>query len=85
MKAWLANLMWDALRIFAGRVHDWAFDPQRHARIRMAHRERWWDYYCKAMDERQTRRHESPGVGHRVQIRDVARRCQGPWRLAVGG
>ena len=49
MKAWIANLFWDALWIFLQRVHDWAFDPERHARIRMTHRERWWAAHCKAL------------------------------------
>lgn len=49
LKAWIADLLWDALKLFAARAHDWAFDPQRHARIRMAHRQRWWRYHQKAL------------------------------------
>lgn len=48
MKAWLANLLWDVVCIVSVKLHDWVFDPQRHARIRFAHRERWWAYKCKA-------------------------------------
>lgn len=48
MKAWIANLMWDALLIFSARLHDWVFDPDRHARIRFNHRKRWWAYHQKA-------------------------------------
>ncbi|MCP4537756.1 MAG: hypothetical protein GY832_11480 [Chloroflexi bacterium] len=50
MKAWLVDLLWDALLIVCRRAHDWAFDPDRHARIRMKHRERWWDYHCRAAE-----------------------------------
>lgn len=49
VKAWIADLLWDALKLFLGRIHDWCFDPGRHARIRMKHRERWWKYHQKAM------------------------------------
>lgn len=48
MKAWIANLLWDALAIFLARVHDWIFDPDRAARWRMKNRERWWAYKVKA-------------------------------------
>lgn len=50
MKTWIANLLWDALWIFLRRVHDWAFEPERHARIRMTHRERWWAAHCRAQE-----------------------------------
>lgn len=49
MKAWIANLLWDALLIVSVRAHDWVFDPERHARIRFQHRKRWWAYYQKAL------------------------------------
>jgi len=61
MKVWLVNLMWDALRMVSVRAHDWVFDPDRAARNRMAHRERWWDYRLKAgftKSERDDRRAE---------------------------
>jgi hypothetical protein len=80
MKAWLANLMWDALRIFAGRVHDWAFDPQRHARIRMAHRERWWDYYCKAMrtkDKRDDMRAQAWAIEYKFETSPADAKARG--------
>lgn len=48
VREWIANAMWDALKLFAGRVHDWAFNPQRHAKIRFRNRERWWRYVLKA-------------------------------------
>jgi len=48
MKTWLVNLMWDALEIFCRRAHDWAFDPNRSARIRMKHRKRWWAYVLRS-------------------------------------
>jgi len=48
MKTYLANLMWDALLIFCTRLHDYIFDPERAARIRFAHRERWWQYKLRA-------------------------------------
>lgn len=48
MKAFIANILWDALAMFLGRVHDWVFDPQRNARIRMRNRERWWSYVQRA-------------------------------------
>ncbi|MFH0981830.1 MAG: hypothetical protein V2A79_09855 [Planctomycetota bacterium] len=49
MKAWLANLLWDALWLCLWRGHDWVFDPERAARIRFANRERWWAYHQKAL------------------------------------
>ena len=49
MKHFIANILWDALAMFLGRVHDWVFDPQRNARIRMRNRERWWAYHQKAL------------------------------------
>ena len=55
MKAWIENLLWDALKMFAVRVHDWVFDPNRHARIRMKHRERWWAYKVKAEQTKDAR------------------------------
>jgi hypothetical protein len=48
MKAWIANLLWDALGIFLGRLHDWIFDLNRAVRGRFRNREIWWRYYCKA-------------------------------------
>jgi len=48
MKAWIAEMLWDALAMFLGRVHDWVFDPERSASIRMRHRKRWWAYHQKA-------------------------------------
>ena len=48
MKAYIANLLWDALWIFLHRVHDWFFDPKRAAEQRFRDRERWWAYKCKA-------------------------------------
>jgi len=48
MKAWIANLLWDAMWIFLWRVHDWVFDPDRAARGRMKDRQRWWAYKRKA-------------------------------------
>lgn len=48
MKAWIANLLWDALWIVAWRLHDFAFDPDRAAKARFRDRQRWWAYYCKA-------------------------------------
>lgn len=55
MRQFLANLIWDALWIFLRRVHDWAFDPERHARIRMKNRERWWAYHCRALETKSER------------------------------
>jgi len=55
MKAWLANMLWDALWIFLRRVHDWAFDPERNARIRMKHRQRWWSYHQRALQTKSER------------------------------
>lgn len=55
MRQFLANLIWDALWIFLRRVHDWAFDPERNARIRMKHRERWWAYHCRALETKSER------------------------------
>jgi hypothetical protein len=49
VKQWLANLLWDALKIFLGRGHDWVFDPQRAALARFRDRERWWAYRQKAL------------------------------------
>lgn len=48
MKEWIANLLYDALKMFCGRVHDWLFSAERHARIRFRNRERWWRYQQKA-------------------------------------
>ena len=48
MKQFIVNIMWDALAIVAVRAHDWVFDPDRSARIRMQHRNSWWYYHCKA-------------------------------------
>lgn len=48
MKQWLANILWDAMLLFCGRVHDWVFDPKRAARVRMKHRQRWWAYEQRA-------------------------------------
>ena len=48
MKQFIVNIMWDALAIVLVRAHDWVFAPQRHARIRMKHRDRWWAYHLKA-------------------------------------
>lgn len=48
MKTWLANLLWDALKILWARAHDWFFDPARAARKRFRNRERWWAYKLKA-------------------------------------
>lgn len=39
---WLADVFWDALKIFAGRIHDWFFSEDRAARLRMKKREWWW-------------------------------------------
>lgn len=55
MKAWIANLLWDAMWIFLRRVHDWFFNPERHARIRFQHRQRWWAYKLKT-DQTQSER-----------------------------
>ena len=46
---WLADILVGALKLFAGWVHDWVFDPDRHARIRFHNRERWWKYQQKAL------------------------------------
>ncbi len=48
MTAWIADLLWSALRIFGVRLHNWVFDPQRAAKRRMRLRERWWAYELKA-------------------------------------
>lgn len=59
MKAWLANLIWDALWIVLHRLHDWVFDPARAAQARMRDRDIWWAYKLKADasgDERAIRR-----------------------------
>lgn len=48
MKAWLANMLWDALAILLCRVHDWVFDPERAARLRFENRKRWWAYKERA-------------------------------------
>lgn len=45
---WLADILYGTLKMFGGRLHDWLFDPDRHARIRFAHRQRWWKYDQKA-------------------------------------
>jgi len=55
MKAWIANLLWDALAIFLARVHDWIFDPDRAAAWRMKNRQRWWSYKLKADATKSTR------------------------------
>lgn len=39
---WLADAMWDALRLLAGWLHDWVFSEERAARLRMKKREWWW-------------------------------------------
>lgn len=52
MKAWLANVMWGAVGLLSQRLHDWIFDPQRAARQRMKHRERWWQYLCEASGDK---------------------------------
>ena len=43
-----ADILWKALALFLGRVHDWVFDPERAARSRFKNRERWWAYKLKA-------------------------------------
>ena len=48
MKAILANMLWDVLELVCKKAHDFTFDPERHARIRMKNRERWWAYRQKA-------------------------------------
>lgn len=48
IKAWIADQLWNALKLFLGRVHDWVFSPERNARIRMKNRKRWWRYHLKA-------------------------------------
>jgi len=57
MKAWLANLLWGAVGLLSQRLHDWVFDPQRAARARLQHRQRWWQYasHC-AGDKNKERR-----------------------------
>lgn len=48
MKAYLANLFWDAMWLFLWRAHDGFFDPRRAAERRFRCRERWWSYKRKA-------------------------------------
>lgn len=48
VKEWIAKCLWDGLKLFAGQVHDWVFDPQRAAKKRFKDRERWWAYRAKA-------------------------------------
>ena len=55
MKTWIANALWSALAIFAGRLHDWIFDPNRAARIRFKNRETWWFYYQKSLKTKDAR------------------------------
>ena len=55
MKQFIVNIMWDALAIVLVRAHDWVFDPQRQARIRMKHRDRWWAYHLKAVKTKSKR------------------------------
>lgn len=50
MRAYIANVLWNALALFLGRVHDWVFDPERSARIRFKNRKRWWAYHRKAAE-----------------------------------
>lgn len=50
MKAWLAELMLGALKIAWVSAYKWLLDPDRHARIRFRHRERWWKYYQRALE-----------------------------------
>lgn len=68
MKAWLVNIMWDALAMFAVRVHDWVFDPDRSARIRMKNRKRWWAYYLKAARTK-TKRDDLRAKSWQIQFR----------------
>lgn len=53
--AWLADCLWDALKLFAGRLHDFIFDPKRAAEARFRDRERWWRYTQKALATDNTR------------------------------
>ena len=55
MKAWIAQLLWDAMAIFLARVHDWIFSPERSARIRFANREKWWRYRQRAAETKSPR------------------------------
>jgi hypothetical protein len=48
MKQWLANCLWDAVKLASGRLHDWIFDPRRAALARHRDRVRWWAYKLKA-------------------------------------
>jgi hypothetical protein len=55
MRQWIANCLWDALKLVAGRLHDWAFDPQRAVAARFRDRERWWSYRQKALQTKDPR------------------------------
>jgi len=48
MKELIANMLLGALRLASKRGYCWLMDPARQARIRMAHRRRWWKRYLKA-------------------------------------
>lgn len=54
MKAWLANLIWDALLLVSVRLHDWFFSEERAAKQRFRHRELWWRYACRAAETNST-------------------------------
>jgi hypothetical protein len=58
MKVWIANLLWDALAIFLGRVHDYLFSPARAAAIRFVARQRWWAYTQQAASPTGKARHD---------------------------
>jgi hypothetical protein len=45
---WISNALWDGVKLFAGRVHDYFFDPVRAAKRRFADREKWWAYKIKS-------------------------------------
>ena len=45
---WLADVFWDALMIFGGKLHDWVFSEARATKIRMKNREWWWARTQKA-------------------------------------
>lgn len=49
MIAWMADCLWAALAVVAGRFHDYLFGEERQARIRFWHRERWWKCEQRAM------------------------------------
>jgi hypothetical protein len=50
LKTAIANALLGALAIFSKRARDYAFCPERAARIRMRHRESWWRYYQRAQE-----------------------------------